>query len=98
LLRDDLLGEHELSGEPVRNRDDGMVLLRAAMRENFLTTVTADGSTVGHPDLRSGAKVRIGGVGPIFNGTWFVTSTTHTLDDSGYLTQFSARRENTRAA
>jgi uncharacterized protein len=98
LLRDDLLGEHELSGEPVRNRDDGMVLLRAAMRENFLTAVTADGSTVGHPDLRSGAKVRIGGVGPIFNGTWFVTSTTHTLDDSGYLTQFSARRENTRAA
>ena len=33
------------------------------------------------------------GVGKQFSGTYFVTDTTHTLNDSGYTTAFTARRE-----
>ncbi len=54
--------------------------------------VEAKGKTIGLPDLRSGSKVQIGGLGR-FNGTYLVTSTTHTIGDGGYTTDFSARME-----
>jgi phage protein D len=56
--------------------------------------VTAQGTTVGLPDLRAGQRVRIKGVGSHFSGTYFVTDTTHTITDAGYTTHFSARRED----
>ena len=38
---------------------------------------------------------KIDGLGARFNGTYFITDTTHTLNDSGYVTKFNARREVT---
>lgn len=55
--------------------------------------MTGSGSTVGLPDLRTGSVIEIGGVGTRFSGRYFVTSTTHTIGDSGYTTQFVCRRE-----
>ena len=43
--------------------------------------MTATGTTVGLPDLRAGQRVRIKGVGSRFSGTYFVTKTTHTIND-----------------
>jgi hypothetical protein len=39
--------------------------------------------------------VAITGIGARFSGLYFVTATTHTIDDSGYVTEFNARREDT---
>ncbi|MEO0423491.1 MAG: contractile injection system protein, VgrG/Pvc8 family [Pseudomonadota bacterium] len=55
--------------------------------------VKASGSTVGLPELRAGTRIRITGVGARLSGTYFLTSTDHTINDSGYLTRFEARRE-----
>ena len=55
--------------------------------------MTATGTCVGLPDLRTGQRVRIKGVGSRFSGTYFVTETTHTIGDQGYSTNFTARRE-----
>lgn len=55
--------------------------------------VTATGSCIGLPDLRAGQHVRIKGVGSRFSGLYFVTETTHTINDQGYTTKFTARRE-----
>jgi hypothetical protein len=38
--------------------------------------------------------VRIAGLGVRFSGEYFVTETTHTINDSGYITRFNARRED----
>jgi len=55
--------------------------------------VTATGSCIGLPDLRAGQHVRIKGVGARFSGLYFVTETTHTINDQGYTTKFTACRE-----
>ena len=55
--------------------------------------ITGRGSTVGVPDLRAGSVIVIEGVGKRFSGKYFVTSTTHKIDDSGYTTGFTGRRE-----
>jgi phage protein D len=56
--------------------------------------VTAEGSTVGLPDLRAGSLLEIAGVGARLGGRYFVTGTTHAFSDQGYVTRFKARREH----
>jgi hypothetical protein len=55
--------------------------------------LTASGSIVGEPRLRTGNVLRIEGVGEEFGGLYRATSITHTLDGSGFRTQFEARKE-----
>ncbi len=55
--------------------------------------VKATGSVPGLPDIRAGTVLEIDGVGDRFSGRYFVVSTTHTIGDSGYTTQFECRRE-----
>ena len=63
--------------------------------------VQAKGKTIGLPDLRAGSKVNVfmypldspPPPGDRFSGTYSVTSTTHTISDSGYTTDFTCRME-----
>lgn len=55
--------------------------------------VTGTASVVGLPDLRTGSVVMISGIGQRFDGRYFVTDSTHTISDAGYVTQFGFRRE-----
>jgi uncharacterized protein len=63
-------------------------LLQAQIEE----MVTVTGVTVGLPDLRAGRRVRLSKVDFRLDGWYFVTATTHVINDSGYRTTFQARR------
>jgi len=54
--------------------------------------IECKGKTVGLPSLRSGNKIEIAGLGR-YDGLYHITSTTHTMGDGGYTTDFSARME-----
>ena len=56
--------------------------------------VSVSGTCVGLPDLRGRKEIEIEGIGARLSGTYFVTSTSHTINDSGYITKFEARRED----
>ena len=66
---------------------------QALLSDKLKQMVEGSGSTVGLPDLRAGQQVLIRGLGARFSGIYFVTKTTHTVNDSGYVTRFTARRE-----
>jgi phage protein D len=66
----------------------------AIMLDRSKEIVTAHGKTVGLPKLRAGTLVDIQGIGARLSGTYFVTKTTHTLGESGYVTEFDCRRED----
>lgn len=89
------LGFKKIDDIPVHTEDQARDLARNTLRENFLQLVTAEATTVGHPEIRACSRVEIKDIG-VLSGSYFVTQTTHTIDDSGYRTQFSARREETR--
>ncbi len=92
----DQMATSDASDTPVDTRDEAIDLARARLRENFLQMVTADGTTVGLPELRAASKVEVTGTG-LLDGPYFLTSVTHSLDDNGYQTTFSARREKVKA-
>jgi phage protein D len=83
--------------KPVQSEKEAKQVAQAILKDRHKEMVKASGATVGLPDLRAGRKMQIEGLGARFNGIYFITDTTHTLNDSGYVTRFNARREVTGA-
>jgi phage protein D len=88
----------DLSEKAVHTAGQARQTVRSTLRDNFLQVITGDGSTVGQPLLRAGSVVEIAKVGRPFDGMWFLTGSTHTIDDNGYRTSFTCRREHRVAA
>jgi phage protein D len=78
---------------PIESEAEAKLLATSMMRRNAEVMVEAKGKTVGVPDLRAGVKVLIQNLGRRFSGIYLVTSTTHTIGEGGYTTDFSARME-----
>ena len=73
---------------------EARTVARRRMRQIAQGTVEARGKTIGLPALRAGTKIDVVALGR-FSGLYQVTSTTHTINESGYTTDFSARMEKT---
>lgn len=86
--------EEQVVDEPVFTKKQARERALAILSDQQKDMVKASGTTVGLPNLRAGTKVRIKGVGSRFSGTYFVTETAHSINDSGYITRFKARRED----
>ena len=55
--------------------------------------LTGSGSSIGDPRIKGGAVINFEGLGEQFSGLYRITSSTHTLDSSGYRTTFEVRKE-----
>lgn len=63
----------------------------ATYNAHIVKSVTGNGRCTGIPELRAGRTVEIAGLGR-FSGSYYVTSTFHTIDNTGYTTSFNVRR------
>lgn len=86
--------EERVVTRPVFTKAEAKAAARSILRGNAQELVKATGSVVGLPYLRAGSRIRLGGIGARLSGEYFVTETTHTLNNSGYITRFTARRED----
>ncbi len=77
---------------PIASQEEADQRARAIYNQRALQLVTGSGSTIGTPDLRAGAVIELDGLGPRFNGPYYVTQTTHTLGAAGYTTSFAVKR------
>jgi phage protein D len=87
---------------PTQSQAEANDLAESTLLQIGQTLVEAKGKTVGLPGLRAGVKVQIKGLGNRFSGpqsgtpfSYLITSSTHTIGDSGYTTDFTARMEQT---
>jgi uncharacterized protein len=88
--------EEVINNKPVNSATEARTLAKETLEKIVKNMVTASGSVVGLPDLRTGSILRIRGLGECFSGRYFVTGTTHTIGSSGYTTQFNCRLEEPR--
>lgn len=55
--------------------------------------VKGRGTADGDPNIRVGAILELSQLGPMFNGDYYITSTSHVIDlENGYLTEFEVER------
>jgi len=85
--------EDIICDRPFRDEQAARAYATSVLSDVAKGFVTGKGSTFGTPDLRAGCMVEITGLGAIFTGHYFVTSTTHTIGAGGYVTEFECRLE-----
>ena len=85
--------EEVIADRPVRSQREAEQIARDVLHRQARELIEVTGTVVGLPDLRTGRQIRLGRLGTHLDGTYFVTETTHTLNDGGYRTTFKARRE-----
>jgi len=81
--------------EPQWNENQAKERAKALLLDQQKQMVKASGTTIGLPLLKAGTRVSISSVGARLSGIYFITRTQHIFNDSGYITKFDARRENT---
>jgi phage protein D len=87
-------GRHEvIADRPFYSEQEARDFARRTLLTQLKDMVRVSASTVGLPDLRAGRQVELARLGPRYSGVYFITETTHTINDSGYRTTFVARRE-----
>jgi uncharacterized protein len=79
---------------PVASQAEADRIARARYNERAQQLVTGQGTTVGLPDLWVGQLVKIVIVDPNnrFSGPYYISETAHTINSSGYRTNFSVQR------
>lgn len=85
--------EEIITNRPVNSEAEAKTLAVETLERIAKDMVTASGSTVGLPDLVTGTALEVGGVTDRYSGRYFVTSSTHTIGEGGYTTQFNCRKE-----
>jgi uncharacterized protein len=86
--------EERVEDEPVFTQDEANKRAKDLLKERSRDLVKASGTCIGLPELRAGQRVVIGNLGSRFSGQYFITDTTHTISDGGYITKFNGRRED----
>jgi uncharacterized protein len=86
--------EERVVTRPVFTRSEAKAAARDILTGHAQELVKVQGTVIGLPRLRAGSRIKIEGIGQRLQGEYFVTDTTHTLNSSGYLTKFGARRED----
>jgi phage protein D len=82
---------HHISHLVVGTADEGRSLADASFNERQRRFVTARGTAEGNPSIRAGTHLRLTGLSPRFNNTYYVTACCHRFDlERGYETDFVA--------
>lgn len=84
--------EEVITSEGVLSDEDAAALAQAVLERSSYAFVSGPAEAVGLPDLRAGEIVRLERLGPVFDGDYYVTESTHRLDEDGYRTSFTVSK------
>lgn len=77
--------------KPVQSETEAERIAKSILHRSENERLHGDGETVGLPEIEIGEPIKLSGLGERFSETYYVTDVTHTIDSSGYSTNFTAR-------
>ncbi len=89
------LGRNVIRDKCVDNFFDATVLAKSILMQLLQGLFEGSGSTIGNPRLHAGDMIEIRGIGKRFSGKYTLSKVTHTINESGYLTQFEVSQKYT---
>jgi phage protein D len=81
-----------ITDRDIVSQDEAREMALARLEARSLGFITGRGSVIGDPNLRARQVVEMKDLGKRFSGNYYITSTTHTIDSSGYRTDFEVKR------
>jgi hypothetical protein len=76
----------------VTSKEHADAIAKCELNKASDSLIEGDGECIGIPQLRKGVNIRLEKMGVRFSGKYYVKRTTHTLNDSGYRTSFTVKR------
>ncbi|MCP1306949.1 phage late control D family protein [Paenibacillus tyrfis] len=91
----DLLKTHgefeENIGANVDSAEEAKAKAEAVMNERAMKLISGHGECIGLPELCAGRYIKLEGLGRVLNQPYYITSSTHRIDASGYMTTFKVQ-------
>jgi len=81
-----------ITTQPVESRKQAKQFAIAVLRRYLYGFLTGKAKTFGLPDLTCGKYVKLNNLGNRFSGLYYITATTHSINDNGYTTGFDVRK------
>jgi phage protein D len=70
---------------------DAKTKAEAVMNERAMKLVSGSGECIGIPEIRAGRYIKLDGLGKRLDQPYYIISAEHTIDQSGYITQFQVQ-------
>ncbi|MBM7868042.1 hypothetical protein GTO89_14835 [Heliobacterium gestii] len=88
-----LLGDYttEYVQANVASKDEATKKAGAILNRRAMQLLTGEGETVGLPELQAGRYIKFEGLGNAFTNPFYLHSVSHSLNESGFVTQFGVR-------
>ena len=78
--------------KPIFSEGEANQIAKGKFNDMAVAFITGEGVSIGNQDIRAGKVIELLGLGERFSGFYYVTSATHILDESGYMTKFTVER------
>ncbi len=85
-----------ISGIVVNSVEHANSIAKAALNKANDTLIEGDAECIGIPQIRTGVNIRLEKMGERFSGKYYVNGVTHTINNSGYRTRFSVKRNSVK--
>ena len=80
---------------PVFSASEAAQIAKGKFNDMIIDFITGEGTAIGNTDIRAGRVVELQKLGRRFSGLYYVTSSTHSVDQRGYITKFTVARNAT---
>jgi phage protein D len=81
-----------ISNVLVRSKDHANAIAKAVLNKASDQYIEGNAEAVGIPEIRPGVCIEFKKMGERFTGKYYVISATHTINNSGYRTRFTVKR------
>jgi phage protein D len=88
----DMPKEERIVDRVVQSEAEAKALALQLLAETANQFLTGSGEAMGEPAIRPQTMVKLGGLGPRYNGAYYVTKADHVYGASGYMTTFDVER------
>lgn len=81
--------------KPIFSQGEATQIAKGKFNDMTVTFITGEGEAIGNVDIRAGEVIKLDKLGKRFSGLYYVTSSTHVVDQTGYTTKFTVERNAT---
>lgn len=81
--------------KPIYSEGEAIQIAKGKFNDMSVAFITGEGVAVGNTDIRAGEVIALQKLGQRFSGLYYVTSSTHVVDEKGYSTRFTVERNAT---
>jgi phage protein D len=89
------MGRYVIRDQSIENMYDAAAVAKSMLLQLLEGLTEGSGTCIGIPNLKAGDMIDIAGVGKRFSGKYRLAKVTHTINESGYMTNFEVSQRHT---